>query len=118
MDELARARYAAESKSTADAYFLWILLSPLGIHRLYLDKFNGLAQPPLLATGLFLVLRDEAGFGIGVFLIACGLLWVIADAFRIPGMVREYNRRLERSLTRGQPPSAPAPASASPRSTS
>lgn len=57
----------------------------------------------LLATGLYLVLRDEAGSVFGTFLIACGLLWVFADAFLIPGMVREYNRRLERALTRHQP---------------
>ena len=103
MDKLARARYTARSKSPADVYFLWILLSPLGVHRLFLDKFSGLAQPVLLGTGLFLALRDEAGSGMGTFLIACGLLWLIADAFLIPGMVREYNRRLERTLTRDRP---------------
>lgn len=103
MDELARARYTAESKSRADAYFLWILLSPLGAHRLFLGKYNGIAQPVLLATGLYLVLRDEAGSGFGTFLIACGLLWLFADLFLIPGMVREYNRRLKRSLTLAQP---------------
>ncbi|MYA42192.1 MAG: hypothetical protein F4Z31_10625 [Gemmatimonadetes bacterium] len=103
MDDLARARYAAESKSRADAYIFWFLLAPLGAHRIYLAKYDGLAQPVLLATGLFLVLRDEAGSGVGTFLIACGLLWLFADAFLIPGMVRGYNRRLERSLTRDQP---------------
>lgn len=103
MDDLARARYAAESKTSADVYFLWFMLSPLGAHRLFLGRLSGLAQPVLLATGLFLVLRDEAGSGFGTFLIACGLLWLFADAFLIPGMVREYNRRLERSLTRDQP---------------
>ena len=103
MDELARARYAAERKSESDVYLLWFLLSPLGIHRLYLGKLTGLIQPVLLATGLFLVPRDRAEFGIDTLLIACGLLWLIADAFLIPGMVREYNRRLARSLTRDRP---------------
>ena len=104
MDDLARARQAVHSKSSAEAYILWLLLAPLGIHRVYLGKLNGLAQPVLIVTGFVLLFRDEAGrSGIGTFLVACGLLWALADGFLIPGMVREYNRQLARSLTRGRP---------------
>ncbi len=97
MDTLARARYAARSKSLVDAYIFWFLLSPLGAHRLFLGKRNGLILPALLLAGFIL---NGAGFGVGVGLIGAGLLWVFADGFLIPGMVKEYNRQLARSLTR------------------
>jgi len=92
-----RATHALTPTSSG---FCWHPWAPIAYT---LDKYDGLALPVLLATGLYLVLRDEAGSVFGTFLIACGLLWVFADAFLIPGMVREYNRRLERALTRHQP---------------
>ena len=102
MDHSKRDEHAARSKSLEYAYGFWFVLSPLGVHRLYLGKLNGLIQPALFFLGPFLESSVGALAGLGVASLTCGGLWVIADAFLIPGMVREYNAALADSPKRSE----------------
>lgn len=61
-------QFQKKQKSTGVAYMCWLLL---GIHYAYLGKW-----------GLFLAYWFTAA-GLG--------FWLIADLFRIPSVVREYN---------------------------
>lgn len=63
--------YRAKAKSTGLTYFLW-LLPIVGLHYLYLGN---------LGMALFFFL-SFGGLGI----------WWFVDIFRIPGMVKSYNR--------------------------
>lgn len=69
-DESRRARGRKKPKSMWIAYLLWLFLGVFAAHRFYLRR-NGWLQ-------LFTILL----FGIG-------LIWVLADLFLIPGMVRQ-----------------------------
>jgi hypothetical protein len=61
--------YNRKAKSAGWAYVLWLVL---GAHYLYLRKW---------------------GFQVLFWLTFGGLLiWWIVDAFRIPGMIRDYNK--------------------------
>lgn len=74
------ARQPAE-KSLSDAYLLWFPLGLIGLHHFYLRRY---------AFG-FLYLFTGGGCGIG---------WLI-DAFRMPCLVREANRRIRNAGVTG-----------------
>lgn len=80
---LIEMRVANESPSTATAYLLWIFLWFVSAHRFYLGR------------------PGSAILQILCFFIVVGFVWVLIDAFLIPGMIRdkqdEIRRRLERA---------------------
>jgi TM2 domain-containing membrane protein YozV len=80
---LIEMRVANESPSTATAYLLWIFLWFVSAHRFYLGR-PGSAVLQILS-----------------YFIVIGFIWVLIDAFLIPGMIRDkqdtIRRRLERS---------------------
>lgn len=102
-------------KSLVLAY-LMLLVGHLGVHRFYLKKIaTGIVQLCLsvLAFVFYFVFAIAAGIesvespdsmGSLVFLIPVVLfglaltVWVIVDACLLPGMVREWNARLENQL--------------------
>lgn len=102
-------------KSLALAY-LMLLAGHLGVHRFYLKRtVSGVIQLVLflltfvfyLAFGVFVGFESEASpetfysllLLIPLLLTGLGLtVWVIVDACMLPGMVRDWNERLEQSL--------------------
>lgn len=80
LDEL----YAYRRKRTGVAYAFWLVLGWLGAHRFYLER---------PATGLLMLLT---GGGL--------LVWWVADAWRIPRMVRAHNAEQDRREREGKPP--------------
>ncbi len=74
------SQVAARRKSIGIAYALWFFLGVFSAHRFYLDRpGSAIAQ---------LVLN---------FLIV-GLIWTIADAFLIPGMIRKREEQMRQQL--------------------
>ena len=81
-------------KSLGLAYLLWFFLGGLAIHRFYLDdKKNALVLMTLTIGG---VLTSWIYIGFLPLLVAG--VWLIVDAFLMPGMVQRANDRLEQTL--------------------
>jgi TM2 domain-containing membrane protein YozV len=90
-DGAARTPASVREKSTGTAYLLWFFLCGLSAHRFYLGYSASAAiQLALMPIGYAMVFAGSFG---GVVPIFCGGLWMLADAFLIPSMVREANRR-------------------------
>lgn len=81
-------------KSTGTAYAFWFFFGGLGAHRFYLGSpVSGAIQLAMTPISYALIAsKSLAGFGI---LPALGL-WLIVDAFLIPGMVRAANEQSRR----------------------
>jgi TM2 domain-containing membrane protein YozV len=89
-DAAAAMHYDANKKSGLVAYLLWFFVGMFGAHRFYLGS-TGPAIAQLVITLVSIVLTFVL---VGVFgLIAVGI-WVLIDAFLIPGMLQRYNSRL------------------------
>ncbi len=88
-------QYAANQKSTAVAYLLWLFFWMLGAHRFYLGR-TGSAIVILLCTFAGVLCTFAGGFLFlaGLVCVAFGIL----DFFYIPTMVREANTRLAAQL--------------------
>ena len=80
---LVEQRLVNDKKSTAVAYLLWAFLGGLGAHRFYLGRTGSAVGQLLLFVLGWLLLAVMVGL---VLLIALGI-WVLVDAFLIPGMV-------------------------------
>jgi TM2 domain-containing membrane protein YozV len=89
-------RYDANKKSALIAYVLWFFLGYLGAHRFYLGH-TGTGVAILLLTIASAVLAFVV---IGLFLIIIPAIWVLVDAFLIPGMVTRANNELITRLQR------------------
>jgi TM2 domain-containing membrane protein YozV len=83
-------QYEANKKSVGIAYLLWFFLGGFGAHRFYLGRSGSGAL--LLALTLVNILLSVVGIGL-ILLIIPGI-WVLVDAFLIPGMVSDYNNHL------------------------
>lgn len=96
MNESARGMmlYDAQKKSVGVAYLLWFFLGTLGGHRFYVGK-KGTAVIQLLLT---IVGACTAFLGIGFAIMGCVGLWVLIDAFLLPGIVRGFNLSLANRL--------------------
>ncbi|MAM89544.1 MAG: hypothetical protein CME36_19780 [unclassified Hahellaceae] len=68
--------FEAKRKNTGMTYFLWFI----GFHYLYLNR-----------VGIFFL------YWLSCVLII-GLIWLIADAFRIPGMVQRRNEEIAEQI--------------------
>lgn len=84
MDSRTREQllYEANRKSNGVSYLLWFFLGGFGAHRFYLGR-NGSAIAQLL-LGLLGWLPLFMGW------VVLGI-WLLVDAFLIPGMVRDEN---------------------------
>ena len=94
-DATRMMRYDANKKSAVVAYLLWFFIGMLGAHRFYLSR-TGSAVAILLLTVLSWILAFVA---IGLLLLIVPAIWVLIDAFLIPGMVSAYNNRLITELS-------------------
>lgn len=101
-DAAATMYYDANKKSGLVAYLLWFFLGMFGAHRFYL----GSTGPAIAQLVITLVSIALTALLVGVFgLIAVGI-WVLIDAFLIPGMLQRYNSRLAAHFS-GLPPPGP-----------
>ena len=92
---LIEQRVTNEAKSTGVAYLLWLFLGSLGAHRFYLGRVSsGIVMLLLSVLGAFLTILV-----VGYFLLAAVGIWVIVDAFLIPGMVSGYKNSMRDRLT-------------------
>jgi TM2 domain-containing membrane protein YozV len=90
MRPLIERPYVAR-KTMGTAYLLWFFLGGFSAHRFYLG-FNSSAIVQLLLTPFgyaMLMSKSPAGF----LAVGAGALWLLADAFLLPGMVGKANHR-------------------------
>jgi TM2 domain-containing membrane protein YozV len=91
---LIEQRVTNEAKSVGAAYLLWFFLGYFGAHRFYLGRAgSGAAQLILLVLGCL------TAFIVGsIPLVGLGI-WLIVDAFLIPGMIDEQKGTVRQRLT-------------------
>lgn len=96
-DAKALMAFESSKKSTGIGYLLWFFFGGLGVHRFYLGR-NGSAIAMLVITILSLILLFV---GVGFLgLLAVGI-WLIVDAFLIPGIARDFNQALQQRIEAG-----------------
>jgi TM2 domain-containing membrane protein YozV len=84
--------FEAGKKSLGVAYALWFLMGFAGGHRFYAGR-------PWTAIGLLLLTVLGLATG-GLLWIASGI-WLLADAFFIPGWIRRFNSDLAARIWAG-----------------
>ncbi len=95
-DARAMMMFEANKKSMGVSYLLWFFLGGFGGHRFYNGK-TGSAVAQLLMTIFGLLFLWAAG--LGVVLLIPVWIWVLVDAFLIPGWVRAQNMLLATQLS-------------------
>src|SRR3954466_14997917 len=83
-DARALMLYEANKKTALAAYILWAFLGLLGAHNFYLKR-TGIAVTQLIISLTV----------VGLVII---VVWVLVDAFLIPGWIREQNNALATQL--------------------
>src|SRR4051812_11427260 len=102
-DAQAMMMFDSRKKSVAVAYVIWLFFSGFGAHRFYAGRSrSGLAMLLTYIIGWVVVLQYFQFYVLGIV-----GLWVLVDAFLIPGMIREYNTRLATELGGESPGAAP-----------
>jgi TM2 domain-containing membrane protein YozV len=103
-------QYEASKKSAGAAFFLWFVTGVFGGHRYYLNRVEtGLAMT--VSALVFSIMSGMAGAEskgwmlVGLLGFAAVGVWCIADAFRIPGWVVDFNTSLVTEIT--EEPAAP-----------
>lgn len=91
---LIEQRVTNDAKSAGIAYALWFFTGFLGGHRFYLGKTGtGIAQLILFILGIFTIM-----FVVGIFMLGIVGIWVLVDAFLIPGMIKSDKDLLRSKL--------------------
>lgn len=84
-------------KSIGTAYLLWFFLGGLSAHRFYLGfSTSGAIQVALLPISWALIVSGSLA---AFMTLAASSVWLLADAFLIPGLQREANARLRRNAS-------------------
>lgn len=91
---LIEQRVTNDAKSAGIAYALWFFTGYLGGHRFYLGK-TGTAVAQLI---LFILGVLTSLLFVGLILLAVVGIWVLVDAFLIPGMIRSDKDLLRSKL--------------------
>ncbi|HEY4250008.1 MAG TPA: TM2 domain-containing protein [Roseomonas sp.] len=93
-DALMMMRYDANKKSAVVAYLLWFFVGWFGAHRFYLGRTGSAVAMLIITLASFALTVMIIGvFGFGVIGI-----WLLVDAFLIPGMIAAENNKLIASL--------------------
>ena len=92
----AMMMFEANKRSMGISYLLWFFLGGFGGHRFYNGK-TGSAIAQLVLTSIGIVLSLIA---VGVLILLPVAIWVLVDAFLIPGWVRDHNNHLIAQLSR------------------
>ncbi|WP_426257718.1 TM2 domain-containing protein [Sphingomonas sp. DC1600-2] len=77
---LVEQRVANDGPSTGVAYLLWFFLGWISAHRFYLGR---------PATAILQILS---------YFILIGFIWLLIDAFLIPGMVRDKKNEIRNNV--------------------
>ncbi|UDI77485.1 TM2 domain-containing protein [Staphylococcus taiwanensis] len=77
-----------QSRKTNIAYLFWFFLGGFGAHRFYMGKTGS-------AIALLLVSLITVWFTLGI----PTFIWVVIDAFLIPGWIREDQERIRQQVT-------------------
>ena len=67
------------------AYLLWAFLGGFGAHRFYLGRAGSAA----IMLVLFILGWVTLAIFVGLFLLAAVGIWMLVDAFLIPGMIEQ-----------------------------
>jgi len=95
-DARALMMFEANKKSIVAAYVLWFFLGWAGGHRFYAGKIgSAVAQLLLFIFGIILSI-----ILVGFLLLIPQGIWVLVDAFLIPGWIRNHNSLLAMQLGR------------------
>lgn len=78
-------------KTLFTAYLLWFVLGQLSAHRFYLGRTSSAVTQVCLWLVSCLML--VGGFTLGLVGLLANAIWVIGDAFLMPGLVRKANER-------------------------
>ena len=96
-DPAAMMRYDANKRSAGIGYVLWFFFGWFGAHRFYFQRTgSAVAQLVLTIISFFLLFL----WGIGLFGFLVVGIWVLVDAFLIPGLARDYNNALIQNIQR------------------
>ena len=78
-------------KTMGTAYLLWFFLGGLSAHRFYLGfRVSAIIQLMLTPIGYAMLMTKSPT---GLLAVPLAGLWILADAFLIPGMVAKANER-------------------------
>jgi TM2 domain-containing membrane protein YozV len=95
--ELRQMHFDANKKSMGVAYLLWFFFGGFGGHRFY----AGRTQSAVLQLGSMIGIYVLA-LAVSPVFYMLGLvfgIWMLADAFLIPGMIRAHNSDLDGQLS-------------------
>lgn len=91
---LIEQRVTNDAKSPVVAYLLWFFLGGFGAHRFYLGRSgSGAAQLILTIIGAVTLF-----FIVGAFILLANGIWILVDAFLIPGMVQDDKERVRHRM--------------------
>jgi TM2 domain-containing membrane protein YozV len=97
-DARAMMLFEANKKSMLVSYLLWFFLGTFGGHRFYNGRIgSAVAQLLLTIFGISLL----TAYGLGLLLLIPVWIWVLIDAFLIPGWIRNHNSLLAMQLGAG-----------------
>jgi TM2 domain-containing membrane protein YozV len=82
-------------KSMGTAYLLWFFLGGFGAHRFYLGFPVSAAIQMILWPVCYMVVMTGS-YG-AVYPMMIGALWILIDAFLIPGLARQANEKARRN---------------------
>lgn len=103
-DAQALMAFQSSKKSMGVSYLLWFFFGCIGAHRFYNGRTgSGVGQLILFVLGWATVV-----IGVGFVLLGALGIWVLIDAFLIPGWVKMHNMQLMAKLTGGASPLAVA----------
>ena len=82
-------------KTTSTAYLLWFFFAGVGGHRHYLGfRITAVIQMLLTPLGYAMLWSKSPA---GLLLVPAAGIWILVDAFLIPGMVAKANERARES---------------------
>jgi TM2 domain-containing membrane protein YozV len=90
--ELRQMHFEANKKSLGVAYLLWFFFGGFGGHRFYAGRTQSavIMLGTVIATHVLALTVSAAFYMVGLIIG----IWILADAFLIPGMIREHNNEL------------------------
>lgn len=96
-DTKAMMAFEAAKKSVGLAYVLWFFFGSMGVHRFYMGRTgSGIAMLVIFVLSVIL-----AFVAVGLLGFIALWVWLLVDAFLIPGIAREYNQALVQRIDSG-----------------